>query len=208
MKRCINIFSTLVQISDSDCNILIEGATGTGKELLARAIHNNSPHKTGPFVPVNCGALPDTLIESELFGYKAGAFTDAKMDKPGRFRRAQNGTIFLDEIGDISPAVQTRLLRVLENKTYEPLGTIHPSRTNARVVVASHRNLDQMVEEKKFREDLYFRINVMKLRLPPLAERKEDIPASGQPFHQAFQSRERIKNYGAYTGSHGRADAL
>lgn len=181
-----NIFSTLVHISHSDCNILIEGATGTGKELLARAIHNNSPHKMGPFVPVNCGALPDTLIESELFGYKAGAFTDAKIDKPGRFRRAQNGTIFLDEIGDISPAVQTRLLRVLENKIYEPLGSIHPSRTNARVVVASHRNLDQLVEEKKFREDLYFRINVMRLSLPPLAERKEDIPLLANHFIKRF----------------------
>jgi PAS domain S-box-containing protein len=181
-----NIFSTLVQISNSDCNILIEGATGTGKELLARAIHNNSPYKMGPFVPVNCGALPDTLIESELFGYKAGAFTDAKTDKPGRFRRAQNGTIFLDEIGDISPAVQTRLLRVLEDKTYEPLGSTHPSRTNARVVVASHHNLDQLVEEKKFREDLYFRVNVMKLSLPPLAERKEDIPLLVNHFIKRF----------------------
>jgi PAS domain S-box-containing protein len=181
-----HIFSILVQISDSDCNIVIEGPTGTGKELLARAIHNNSPHRMGPFVPVNCGALPDTLIESELFGYKAGAFTDAKTDKPGRFRRAQNGTIFLDEIGDISPAVQTRLLRVLEDKTYEPLGSIHPSRTNARVVVASHRNLDQLVEEKKFREDLYFRINVMKLSLPPLAERKEDIPLLVNHFIKRF----------------------
>lgn len=183
-----SIFSTLVQISDSDCNILIEGATGTGKELLARAIHNNSPHKMGPFVPVNCGALPDTLIESELFGYKAGAFTDAKTDKPGRFRRAQNGTIFLDEIGDISPAVQTRLLRVLENKTYEPLGSTHPSRTNARVVAASHRNLDQLVEEKKFREDLYFRINVMRLSLPPLAERKEDIPLLVNHFIKRYNN--------------------
>ena len=191
-----HIFSTLVQISDSDCNVLIEGATGTGKELLARAIHKNSPYKMGPFVPVNCGALPDTLIESELFGYKAGAFTDAKTDKPGRFRRAQNGTIFLDEIGDISPAVQTRLLRVLEDKTYEPLGSIHPSRTNARVVVASHRNLDKLVEENKFREDLYFRINVMKLSLPPLAERKEDIPLLVNHFIKRFNHEKGLKIMG------------
>ena len=116
-QRMLDIFSTLQLIAESDCTVLIEGATGTGKELLARAVHNISPCKNGPFVPVNCGALPDTLIESELFGYKAGAFTDAKKDKPGRFERAQNGTIFLDEIADIPLALQVRLLRVLESKT-------------------------------------------------------------------------------------------
>ena len=192
-EKMLQIFSTLLQIADSDCTVLIEGATGTGKELLAKAVHKNSPRKTGPFVPVNCGALPDTLIESELFGYKAGAFTDAKKDKPGRFARAQNGTIFLDEIGDVSPTVQSRLLRVLEDKIYEPLGSIKPSRTNARVVVASHRNLDRLVEEKKFREDLYFRINVMKLNLPKLSERKEDIPLLVNHFIRCF-NREKNKN--------------
>ena len=175
-QKMLEIFSTLDLIADSDCTVLIEGATGTGKELLAKAIHNNSPQKNGPFVPVNCGALPDTLIESELFGYKAGAFTDAKTDKPGRFARAQNGTIFLDEIGDVSTALQTRLLRVLEEKIYEPLGSIKPKETNARVVAATHQELDKLVEEKRFREDLFFRINVIKLKLPTLAERKEDIP--------------------------------
>jgi len=191
-EKMLHIFSTLLQIADSDCTVLIEGATGTGKELLAKAVHNNSPRRNGPFVPVNCGALPDTLIESELFGYKAGAFTDAKKDKPGRFARAQNGTIFLDEIGDISLAVQNRLLRVLEDKVYEPLGSIQPSRTNARVVVASHLNLDKLVEEKKFREDLYFRINVMKLILPRLTERKEDIPLLVNHFIKRF-NREKKK---------------
>ena len=187
--KMLDIFSTLQLIAESDCTVLIEGATGTGKELLARAVHNISPCKNGPFVPVNCGALPDTLIESELFGYKAGAFTDAKKDKPGRFERAQNGTIFLDEIADIPLALQVRLLRVLESKTYEPLGSIRPSKTNARLVVASHRNLDKLVEEKKFREDLYFRINVIKLTLPLLAERKEDIPLLVDHFLNRFNRR-------------------
>jgi sigma-54 dependent transcriptional regulator, acetoin dehydrogenase operon transcriptional activator AcoR len=188
-QKMLEIFSTLQLIAESDCTVLIEGATGTGKELLARAVHNISPYKNGPFVPVNCGALPDTLIESELFGYKAGAFTDAKTDKPGRFGRAQNGTIFLDEIADIPLALQVRLLRVLESKIYEPLGSTKPSKTNARLVVASHRNLDRLVEEKKFREDLYFRINVVKLTLPLLAERKEDIPFLVDHFLERFNRR-------------------
>ena len=185
-QKMLEIFSTLKLIAESDCTVLIEGATGTGKELLARAVHTNSPQKNGPFVPVNCGALPDSLIESELFGYKSGAFTDAKKDKPGRFERAQNGTIFLDEISDISQAMQVRLLRVLENKVYEPLGAVTSAKTNARVVVASQCDLDNLVENKKFREDLYFRMNVMKLTLPKLAERKEDIPLLVEHFIAQF----------------------
>ena len=195
-QKMLEIFSTLLLIADSDCTVLIEGATGTGKELLAKAIHKSSPKKNGPFVPVNCGALPDTLIESELFGYKAGAFTDAKMDKPGRFARAENGTIFLDEIGDISTALQTRLLRVLEEKIYEPLGSIKPKETNARVVVATHQELEKLVEEKRFREDLFFRINVMKLKLPTLAERKEDIPLLVNHFIERFNRRKNKKILG------------
>jgi PAS domain S-box-containing protein len=195
-QRMLEIFSTLLLIADSDCTVLIEGATGTGKELLAKAIHNNSPQKHGPFVPINCGALPDALIESELFGYKAGAFTDAKMDKPGRFARAQDGTIFLDEIGDISTALQTRLLRVLEEKIYEPLGSIKPNETNARVVVATHQELDKLVEEKRFREDLFFRINVMKLKLPTLVERKEDIPLLVNHFIERFNRGKKKKILG------------
>jgi len=139
------------------------------------AVHNKSPQKNGPFVPVNCGALPDTLIESELFGYKAGAFTDAKKDKPGRFARAQNGTIFLDEIGDIPQTLQIRLLRVLEEKTFEPLGSTRPFKSNARVVVATNRELEKLVEENKFREDLYYRLNVFPIELPPLRERGNDV---------------------------------
>ncbi len=172
----LRLLSILPQIAESNSTVLIEGASGTGKELFARAIHNNSPRRDGPFVAFNCGALPETLIESELFGYKAGAFTDAKKDKPGRFALAQDGTILLDEIGDVSQATQIRLLRVLEEKVYEPLGSAKPVKTNARVIAATHRNLEGLVQKGLFREDLYFRINVIRLSLPPLAERKEDIP--------------------------------
>jgi PAS domain S-box-containing protein len=174
--KMLRIFSLLPQVAASGSTVLIEGASGTGKELIARAIHHHSPQRSGPFVAVNCGALPDTLIESELFGYKAGAFTDARQDKPGRFALAQNGTIFLDEIGDISPAVQMRLLRVLQQRVYEPLGSGKSVTTNARVIAATHRHLEELVKAKTFRDDLYFRINVFKIVLPPLSERREDIP--------------------------------
>lgn len=180
------IFSILPQVSQSHSTILIEGASGTGKELVARAIHNNSPHSKGSFVAVNCGALPDTLVESELFGYKAGAFTDAKTNKPGRFEQARDGTLLLDEIGDISLVMQARLLRVLENKTYEPLGSNEPIGTNARIIAATHRNMEELVRKEAFRKDLYYRINVVKLSLPSLADRKEDIPLLADHFIERF----------------------
>ena len=185
-SKMFELFSILPQIAESNSTVLIMGASGTGKELFARAIHNNSLKKKGPFIAINCGALPDTLCEAELFGYKAGAFTDAKKDKPGRFALAQDGTIFLDEIGDISKAVQVRLLRVLENKVYEPLGSTKTIKTNARVIAATHRNLEKLVEEGKFREDLYFRINIIKLSLPPISDRKEDIPLLVDHFVDRF----------------------
>ncbi len=184
--RMIKIFSLLPQVAESGSTVLIQGASGTGKELIARAIHNHSPHREGPFVAVNCGALPDTLIEAELFGYKAGAFTDARKDKPGRFALAQNGTIFLDEIGDISPAVQVRLLRVLQQKVYEPLGSGKPVPTNARVIAATHRRLEDLVKAEKFRDDLYFRINVFRVTLPPLSDRREDVPLLVDHFIERF----------------------
>ncbi len=165
---------------------MIRGANGTGKELFARAIYNNSLNKKGPFIAINCGALPDTLCEAELFGYKAGAFTDAKKNKLGRFALAQNGTIFLDEIGDISKAVQIRLLRVLENKFYEPLGSTKTVKTNARVIAATHRDLEKLVKEGNFREDLYFRIDIITLSLPLLLDRKEDIPFLVDHFVDRF----------------------
>jgi PAS domain S-box-containing protein len=184
--KMLQLFSTLPQIAESSSTVMIVGASGTGKELFARAIHNNSLQRKGPFITINCGALPDTLCESELFGYKAGAFTDAKKDKPGRFSLAQNGTIFFDEIGDVSQAVQARLLRVLEEKVYEPLGSTKTVRTNARVITATHRNLEDLVRAGKFREDLYFRIDVIKMMLPTLSERKGDIPLLVDHFIERF----------------------
>lgn len=170
------IFELLPAMADSISTVLIEGETGTGKELFARAIHNLSPRRSRPFIAVNCGALPDTLLESELFGYKAGAFTDAKRDKPGRFALAEGGTVFLDEIGDISPALQVRLLRVLQERTYEPLGGIAPVKTDIRIIAATNKDLDKLVREDVFRKDLYYRLNIIKIKIPPLRQRMEDIP--------------------------------
>ncbi len=172
----IDLFRLIPPIADSDSTVLIEGASGTGKELFARAIHNLSPRRNKRFVAVNCGALPDTLLESELFGYKAGAFTDARRDKPGRFAVADGGTLFLDEIGDISPAMQVRLLRVLQERCFEPLGSVESIHVNVRVLAATNRNLSQLVQEGNFREDLFYRIRVIHLQIPDLRQRREDIP--------------------------------
>ena len=170
------LFEILPRIAESSSTVLIEGASGTGKELFARAIHSLSPRKKKPFVAVNCAALPDSLLESELFGYKAGAFTDARRDKPGRFALADRGTIFLDEIGDISPAMQVRLLRVLQERVIEPLGGTEPLKVDIRVVAATNRDLAELVRQDKFREDLFYRIRIIHLKLPALRERREDIP--------------------------------
>jgi PAS domain S-box-containing protein len=170
------LFGMLPAVAASNSTVVIHGASGTGKELFARAIHDMSPRSEKQFVAINCGAMPDTLLESELFGYKAGAFTDARSDKPGRFAVAEGGTIFLDEIGDVSAAMQVRLLRVLQEQVYEPLGGVKPVKANVRVVAATHRDLAELVKAGGFREDLYYRINVMRLELPTLRERREDIP--------------------------------
>lgn len=170
------IFEALPAIAASPSTVLILGETGTGKELLARTIHSISSRNAGPFIAVNCGALPDTLLESELFGYKAGAFTGATRDKPGRFALARGGTIFLDEIGDISQSVQVSLLRVLQERSFEPLGSVRTEKTDARIIAATNQDLAERVRANLFREDLYYRINVVRIELPPLRRRKEDIP--------------------------------
>jgi len=170
------LFDILPEVAQSDSTILVEGESGTGKELFARAIHNLSPRCEKPLIAVNCGALPDTLLESELFGYKAGAFTDAKKDKLGRFALAEGGTIFLDEIGDVSPALQVRLLRVLQDRTYEPLGSVESARADVRVIAATNQDLGRLVENGSFRRDLYYRVNVVRLLLPPLRDRRDDVP--------------------------------
>jgi PAS domain S-box-containing protein len=182
------LFEMLELVSGNDTTVLLEGESGTGKELFARAIHSISHRKKGPIVTVNCGALPDTLLESELFGYKAGAFTDAKRDKPGRFAQAENGTLFLDEIGDISPMLQMRLLRVLQEKVYEPLGSTKSEKADVRIVTATNKNLEELVQQGLFREDLYYRINIVTLFLPPLRERKEDIPLLLEHFLRRLNS--------------------
>ncbi len=170
------IFNILPLISESDSTVLIEGETGTGKELMARAIHNMSTRHDKPFMAINCGALPDTLLESELFGYKAGAFTHAVKDREGIFAAAEGGTIFLDEIGDTSPAFQVKLLRVVEEREFQPLGSVKTVKSNLRIIAATNKSLLQMVEEDKFRIDLFYRLNIVQIELPPLHQRMEDIP--------------------------------
>jgi transcriptional regulator with PAS, ATPase and Fis domain len=185
----LDIFNILPNISESDSTVLIQGASGTGKELFAKAIHNLSRRKTKPLVKVNCGALPDTLLESELFGYIKGAFTDAKKDKPGRFALANGGTIFLDEVGDMSPSLQVKLLRVLQEKEYEPLGATNLRVTDVRIIAATNQDLSILVKEGKFRDDLFYRLNVVKIELPPLSKRREDIPLLIDAFIQKFNAK-------------------
>jgi transcriptional regulator with PAS, ATPase and Fis domain len=180
------VFQVLPQIAESDSTVLIEGASGSGKELFARAIHNLSRRRDKRFVALNCAALPDTLLESELFGYKAGAFTDARQDKPGRFALADGGTLLLDEIGDISQAMQVRLLRVLQERTYEPLGSVEPVKTDVRVIAATNKDLGKLVRKGTFREDLFYRIHVIRLALPSLRDRREDIPLLVEHFVGKF----------------------
>lgn len=181
-----SVFETIEKVSASDSTILISGESGTGKELVARAIHYNSDRKNQPLVPVNCGAIPEELLESELFGHEKGAFTGAIRTRIGRFELAQGGTIFLDEIGDMSPALQVKMLRVIQEKEFERIGGIKTIRADVRIVTASNQNLEKAVAEKKFREDLFYRINVIPIHLPPLRERGPDIAILANQFLLKF----------------------
>ncbi|HRU65159.1 MAG TPA: sigma 54-interacting transcriptional regulator [Spirochaetota bacterium] len=185
-KEFKELFSILPDIAVSDSTVLIEGASGTGKELIARAIHNLSGRKSRPLVAINCAAVPDNLLESELFGYKSGAFTDAKKDKLGKIALAEKGTLFLDEIGEISPAIQAKLLRFIQEREYEPLGGLNPVKSNVRIIAATNKNLSDEVKKGLFREDLFYRLNVINIKLPPLSARREDIPLLISHFIKKF----------------------
>ncbi len=185
-EKMKSVILSIRQVADTDLTILIQGESGTGKELVARALHYNSNRSTKPFIAVNCSAIPESLLESELFGHERGAFTGAVKSKAGKFEDANGGTLFLDEIGDMAPAVQTKLLRVLQEKTFERVGSNLPIQVDTRIVVATNRNIELMSRSGDFREDLFFRLNVFPIDLPALRERLEDIPLLAEHFIQKY----------------------
>ena len=185
-QKMRDVFNLIFKLCKVDTTVLIRGENGTGKELVARAIHFNSPRKSGSFVAINCGAIPETLMESELFGHEKGAFTGAIERKIGRFQAANNGTLFLDEIGELKPDMQVKLLRVLQDKRFTPVGGTREVKTNTRIIAATNRNLEKMMEDGDFREDLFYRLNVMPIYMPPLRDRSDDIPALIQHFIKKF----------------------
>lgn len=180
------VFDLIYKLCRVETTVLIRGENGTGKELVARAIHFNSPRKSGPFIAVNCGALPENLVESEFFGHEKGAFTGATERKIGHFQQANNGTLFLDEIGELRPEMQVKFLRVLQEKKFFPVGSSREVKTSTRIIAATNRNLEKMIQDGQFREDLFYRLNVMPIFLPPLRERKDDIAALVQSFIRKF----------------------
>jgi len=181
-KEMLKVYSTINKIAGTTANILILGESGTGKELVARAIHESSPRKGMPFLIINCGGIPEALLESELFGYMKGSFTGAHMDKPGLFEAASGGMIFLDEIGDLPSILQVKLLRVVQEKTFRRIGGTEDIKVDVRIISATNQNLSVKVKEGTFREDLYYRLNVIPIQLPPLRERKDDIPILAKYF--------------------------
>ncbi|MCJ8278352.1 MAG: sigma-54-dependent Fis family transcriptional regulator, partial [Bdellovibrionales bacterium] len=185
-KPMKDVFELIKKISDVESTVLLRGENGTGKDLVARAIHFNSNRKSEEFVAVNCAAIPDGLVESELFGHEKGAFTDAVERKIGKFQAANNGTLFLDEIGELKPEVQAKLLRVLQDKTFTPVGSNRVQKSNARIIAATNQNLEKLIQDGTFREDLFFRLNVMPIFIPPLKERSEDIPSLIQHFTNKY----------------------
>ncbi|NDD67495.1 AAA family ATPase, partial [bacterium] len=180
------VYDSIIQVAHSNATVLIRGESGTGKELVAHAIHYNSPRADKAFIKINCGAIPESLIESELFGYEKGAFTDAQEQKLGKFELANGGTLFLDEIGELSPNVQVKLLRVLQEKEIERVGGLSPIKVNVRVITATNRDLEYELQQKQFREDLYYRLNVFPIFLPPLRERKTDVLLLSEHFLEKF----------------------
>ncbi len=180
------VFDTIKKVAETDSTVIIYGESGTGKELVARALHFNSERKSGPLVTVNCGAIPEELLESEMFGHEKGAFTGAVRSRTGRFELAQGGSIFLDEIGDMSPALQVKLLRVIQERQFERIGGMKTIDADVRIIAATNQNLEKAVKERRFREDLFYRINVIPVTIPPLRERKEDIPLLVDHFVRFF----------------------
>ena len=180
------IFATIMRVRRTRATVLLAGESGVGKDMIARAIHQHSPRRDRPFVKINCTAIPENLMESELFGYEKGAFTGANISKPGKFEAADTGTVFLDEIGDVPPAIQVKLLRVLQEREFERLGSNKVMHTDVRVVAATNVDLRAALEQGTFREDLYYRLNVVPLNIPPLRERKEDIPYLVEHFAKKF----------------------
>lgn len=181
-----DVFNLIYKLCKVETTVLVRGENGTGKELVAKAIHFNSQKKSGPFVAINCGAIPDNLMESELFGHEKGAFTGAIERKIGKFQLANNGTLFLDEIAELKPEMQVKLLRALQEKKFTPVGSNREMKTSARIIAATNRNLEKMIEEQTFREDLFYRLNVMPIFLPPLRERPDDIVELAQNFLEKF----------------------
>ena len=199
-REMLKIFATIKKVSDTLANILILGESGTGKELVARAIHENSSRSKMPFIAINSGGIPENLLESELFGYMKGSFTGAYADRPGFFEMARGGTIFLDEIGELSPVLQVKLLRVVQEKTFRRIGGAEDIKVDVRIISATNQNLEERVKKGEFREDLYYRLNVIPIFIPPLRERREDIPLLINNFIEKYAQMfgKEIRNISSY----------